>query len=233
MDSLEEYLGRRKRNPKQRDFFDERADTWDSHVVHDPGKVRSIVGLLGLTDGMRVLDVGTGTGVMIPFYREAADVDITAMDYSENMVRVARGKNPEGPGLRFLVRDLYAMDEESEYDRVVCYSCFPHFPDPVVAISILSRSLRPGGLLCVAHSSSKEHINSVHRDGGEVISNDFLPPVELMAEMMEGAGLERVYERDDSECYIAIARRPARRGAPSSCRRPSPLPVLPSGSSHG
>lgn len=209
MDSIEEYLGRRKSNPKQREFFNERANTWDSQCLHDSGKVRSIVRLLGLTDGMRVLDVGTGTGVMIPFYCEVADVDITAIDYSENMIRVAMGKNPERHGLRYLVRDLYAIDEEEAYDRAVCYSCFPHFPDPVGAISVLSRSLRPGGLLCVAHSSSKEHINSVHREGGEVISCDFLPPIELMMEMMEDSGLERVYQRDDSEFYIAIARRPA------------------------
>lgn len=210
MDSLDDYLGKRARNPKQREFFDERADQWDSNVFHDPARVSYITGLLGLSDGCDVLDVGTGTGVMVPYYLDAMDGGhVTAIDYSERMISVARSKMPESDRLSYRVQDLYSLNEKECYDRVVCYSCFPHFPDPVEAIAVLTRALRPGGLLCIAHSSSKEHINHVHREGGEVISNDYLPPADLMSRMFSEAGLETVFSRDDDDYYVVIGRKSA------------------------
>ena len=41
----------------------------------------------------------------------------------------------------------------------------------------------------IAHSSSKDFINDVHRHGGEEISKDFLPPVEIMKELLDEQGL--------------------------------------------
>lgn len=220
MDSMEDYLARRKRNPKQREFFEERAAHWDDTCLHDVGKVSYIVGLLGLRDGMSVLDVGTGTGVMIPFYLEAmSEGHVAAVDYSEAMIAVAKSKNPESERLSYRVQDIYSMTDESEYDRVVCYSCFPHFPDPIGAIAVLSRALSPGGLLCIAHSSSRDHINAVHREGGEVISADYLPPASIMAKMLMDAALEVVFTRDDDEYYIAIARKPEARSPEQTASR--------------
>jgi demethylmenaquinone methyltransferase/2-methoxy-6-polyprenyl-1,4-benzoquinol methylase len=65
--------------------------------------------------------------------------------------------------------------------------------------------LKEGGRLIVAHSSSKEHINTIHEEGGEEICTDFLPEIDIMREMMRRAGLETVTEQDDEEYYIAIA----------------------------
>lgn len=41
------------------------------------------------------MDVGTGTGVMIPFYEEKlTSGSILAVDYSEKMIEVAKKKSP-------------------------------------------------------------------------------------------------------------------------------------------
>lgn len=219
MDSTEDYLAKRKRNPKQVEFFDERADCWDEVCVHDPVKIDHIVSLLDLGDGCDILDVGTGTGVMISYYLKAmSGGHVTAVDYSEQMIRVARSKYPESERLEYRVQDIYAMKDESCYDRVVCFSCFPHFPDPVGAIAVLSRALRPGGLLCIAHSASRDHINGVHRESGELISNDYLPPVGIMGELLTQSGLDVEMLRDDNEYYIALARKRAYRAGLYFCR---------------
>ncbi len=207
-EGLDSFLMSRKRNPKQREFFDERADEWDTMTVHDPSKVRYITDLLDIRPDDRVLDVGTGTGVMVPGYLEVLDEGkVIAIDYSERMIEVARSKFPESDRLEFRVLDIYAMDEAEAYDRIVCYSCFPHFPDPVRAIGVLSGALKLGGTFCIAHSSSREHINAIHQHGGELISNDYLPTMDIMAEMFSDAGLELEFSRDDAEYYIAIGRR--------------------------
>lgn len=210
-DKVGEFLERRKHNPKQRDFFNQRAEVWDKIIVHDPLKVERIVSLLVLKGDEVVMDVGTGTGVMIPFYEDRLNSGrVTAIDYSERMIERCREKYPEDehPKVSFRVLDLYHVDYGPVFDLVVCYSCFPHFPDPQGAIVKLAGCLREGGRLIVAHSSSKEHINTVHEEGGEEICTDFLPGSEVMSAMMAKAGLKTYFEQDDQDYYIVMARKP-------------------------
>lgn len=209
-EAVREFLARRRPNPKQRDFFNERAATWDRITVHDMDKVERIADLLGLKGHEYVLDVGTGTGVMIPFYeRRLTSGKVLAIDYSEGMIEQARRKYPESdhPLVSYRVMDLYQADFGPEFDLVVCYSCFPHFPDPLGAIKVLGGCLRPGGRLVIAHSSCKEHINRVHEEGGDEICADFLPSMEVMKAMMTEAGLAMLYEQDDQEYFVAVAQK--------------------------
>ena len=198
-------------NPKQKDFFDEKAAVWDKITVHDLEKVQYIAELLGIQSGDRILDVGTGTGVMIPFYeRYLVDGSVVALDYSGKMIEVARFKYPEKdqPMVSYLVSDVYELKYYAEFDLVVCYSCFPHFVDQHLAVKILAKALRKGGRLVVAHSDSAKKINGVHINGGVEISNDFLPSMERLKQMMKENGLTITFERDDESYFICIARKP-------------------------
>ena len=203
-----DFLARRKRNPKQKEFFNERADDWDSMSIHDQSKVEYITDLLKIEEDDSILDVGTGTGVMVPYYLERIGTGhVTAVDFSENMIAVARTKYPESGRLTYRVMDIYDMKDTAVYDKVVCYSCFPHFPDPMRAMEVLSRSLRKGGTVCIAHSSSKEHINHVHETGGSEICTDYLPEMDVMCEIFHVNDLEVTFTRDDDEFYIVIGRK--------------------------
>lgn len=204
-------MNRKIVNPRQRDFFNEKAETWDEITVHDPDKLQYITELLGIHSDDRILDVGTGTGVMIPYYeRYLVDGSVVAVDYSERMIDVARSKYPEKehPLISYLVSDIYDLEYDEDFDLVVCYSCFPHFVDQPLAIRILSRALRRGGRLAVAHSDSAEKINGVHMNGGEEIENDFLPPMEQLKQMIKESGLDVTFGRDDDSYFICLARKP-------------------------
>jgi ubiquinone/menaquinone biosynthesis C-methylase UbiE len=201
-------LSPRTLNPKQKGFFNEKASVWDQITVHDLGKVRYITDMLDMHGGERVLDIGTGTGVMIPFYEERLNEgSVVAVDYSEKMIEAARNKFPlaEHPKVTFVVSDLYDLRYEGAFDLVVCYSCFPHFVDHPLAIKILAKALRKGGRLAVAHSDSAKKINGVHINGGVEISNDFLPSMGEMKRMMSENGLDVTFERDDDSYYICMA----------------------------
>ena len=205
---LDDFLNSRVRNPKQREFFEEHAETWDLGAHHSPEKIEYILDRAGVHDGQDILDVGTGTGVMIPYYLARMDSgSITGLDYSANMIAKAREKYPESGMLRYRVMDLYDLEETEAYDRVICYSCFPHFPDPLGAVRVLTHAVREGGLFCVAHSDSAEFINGVHRDGGDEIHCDYLPEMDVMKEMFRICGLEVVFTRDDVDYYIAVGRK--------------------------
>lgn len=194
-------------NPKQKGFFNEKAGIWDQMTVHDPEKVRYITELLGIRGDETILDIGTGTGIMIPFYEKyLVDGKIVAVDYSEKMIEMARSKYPEEHHkVSYLVSDLYDLKFNEEFDLVVCYSCFPHFVNQPLAIEVLSRALSKGGRLVVAHSDSAQKINGVHMSGGVEISNDFLPSMERLRRMMNDSGLSVCFERDDDSYFICIA----------------------------
>ena len=199
------------RNPLQRDFFNEKAEIWDKISVHDLKKVDYIVSLFEIRGDERILDVGTGTGVMIPFYALRLKTgSVTAVDYSEKMIEIASSKHPreEYPNVEFLVSDLYDLDCPECYDMIICYSCFPHFPNQPLAVKHLTKMLRPGGLFSIAHSSSRHKINRVHNEGGMEISNDFLPSMKELSEMTENAGLKVKFEQYDDEYFILIAKSP-------------------------
>ncbi len=192
-------------------FFDELPEHWDEAVEHDPKKLERVVEFLGLKPGERVLDVGCGTGVMVPYLLErVGDTgEIVAVDISPKMVAVAKRKFPpdEYPNVKFIAADVNETAPENEFDAVLCYSCFPHFKDRRASIRRLAHSLKGGGTMAVAHSESRDSINEMHADGPDEVRSDYLPPADETAEMMADAGLEVIEVIDDEDMFVVAARK--------------------------
>jgi ubiquinone/menaquinone biosynthesis C-methylase UbiE len=197
-------------NSKKKSFFNEKAEVWDEISVHNLEKVQYISELLEIRGDDKILDVGTGTGIMIPFYeRYLVEGSVVAVDHSEKMIEVARSKYPEKkhPMISYLVSDVYELKYDADFDLVVCYSCFPHFVNQLLALKILSKALKKGGRLAVAHSDSAKKINGVHMNCGAEIGNDFLPSMELLKQMMKDSKLAVTFERNDDNYFICLARK--------------------------
>lgn len=193
---------------KQKAFFDENAEEWDIMTIHDTSKVEYISNILRINKGDKILDVVSGTGIMIPFYEERiGEGTVTAIDYSEKMLSVARTKYPESqyPNIEYRVCDVHDLDYDEVYDMVVCYSCFPHFKDKKRAVNRFFKAVRPGGTIAIAHSSSADHINDVHKEVGGDISEDILPCMKDLTYLMESEGFSTTYAQDDDEYYIYVA----------------------------
>lgn len=193
---------------RQKAFFDENAEEWDVMTIHDTSKVEYISNLLRIRNGDKILDVGTGTGIMISFYKDRiGNGTVTAVDYSEKMLSVARTKYPESmyPNIEYRVCDVHDLDYDGVYDIVVSYSCFPHFKDKKRAANRFFKAVKPGGRVVIAHSSSADCINGIHKEVGGDISKDILPSMEDLICLMEGEGFSTSFTQDDDEYYIYIA----------------------------
>jgi len=191
---------------KHRRFFNDLAETWDGMHEVDEDRIRVILACLDVMPGHRVLDLGSGTGVLIPFLLDLAgsDGEITAVDVAERMLEVARRKC-EAPNVRFVRADARHLPFGAEsFDRVVCYSTFPHFADKGQAMQEIARVTRRGGLVLVAHAETRDAINRLHSQIGGAVEHDALPPDGEMERLLLGAGLRPVRVGDSEETYLAL-----------------------------
>lgn len=191
-------------------FFNERAENWDEISRNDMTKVDILTRLLLIQEHDTVLDVGTGTGVLLPVLsRYTGGKNITAIDIAEDMIRVARRKF-EGLGCSFILGDAVTHPFRPEsFDVISCYSVFPHIDDKPRMIKNLMTALKTGGLLAILHSCSKERINGVHVHAHHDVSMDSLPPAGMVADLMRKLGMKLEVVIDNSEMYAVCARRRA------------------------
>jgi len=161
------------------DFFNQRAQAWDSEMIRSDEKIRSILDRAHVGEGSRVLDVACGTGVLIPDYLERKVASVTGIDIAPEMIRIAKGKFSGEPTVQFICGDVETATVGEDYDAVVVYNAFPHFPDPVRLIRTLTEKLRMGGTLTVAHGMSREAIDNHHAGPAAAVSNGLMPVTQL------------------------------------------------------
>jgi ubiquinone/menaquinone biosynthesis C-methylase UbiE len=135
-----------------REWWDADAHTYDdsrSHAISDP--LEAAAWRAALTDalpepGARVLDVGAGTGAMSLLAAELG-FEVTALDVSEGMLTVAKGKAAErGLDIAFVVGS--AMEPPpGPFDAVIERHVLWTVPDPVGALRAWREVARPGGRL--------------------------------------------------------------------------------------
>ncbi|WP_417062965.1 class I SAM-dependent methyltransferase [Ellagibacter isourolithinifaciens] len=144
-------------------YFNERAGKWDENGCSGESRVQgAVLSLVDLKPGDSVLDLGCGTGVMIPFYLAARAGKIVAVDVSEKMVERAREKFSNEPSVELRAQDALSLDEGERFDAVVIYNAYPHFPDKLALVEKVYRMLKPSGRFVVAHGSGKDAINRHH-----------------------------------------------------------------------
>jgi demethylmenaquinone methyltransferase/2-methoxy-6-polyprenyl-1,4-benzoquinol methylase len=191
----------------KQEFFNGLAKRWDESVRHDMAKVETMLGLLGIERGSTVLDVGTGTGVIIPLLAKlTAEENITAIDFAENMIAAARKKYPDS-AVTFIAADVLSYPfEGGSFDFVVCYSVFPHFDNQEEALRRLAGLLKSGGLLAIMHSSGRDVINSGHSHT-HLLKQDMLPPRDVVGGYMRGCGLREEIMIDSKRMYMVCGRK--------------------------
>ncbi len=191
-------------------YFNDRADTWDENVAEkDAAKLEKMAERLGLRPGSKVLDVGTGTGVFLPYIlgKIGAGGQIVALDIAEEMLKKAQAKD-FGRNIEYLNADVIDIPLDGGiFDFVICYSSFPHFQDKPGALREMGRVMKNGGRLVICHTSSRAHINEIHSQLPDV-TNDLLPDVSDIHLMLSKAGFDEIKIEDGNESYLASAVKP-------------------------
>lgn len=203
------------------DFYDADSSSYDEQRWESKGgrytnrTQQRIVGKLTADwKGMRVLEIGPGTGrFSVPLARRGNF--LTLMDISQEMLRKAR-QNIEQAGLGAAAEDyvhgsIYELPfSPSSFDCAVSLNVFNHLERPGEALAQLSRVLKPGGWLLFNYANRSSfyapgawRVNRRNRAIGQEVYSRWVHPRE-MRRLMDEAGLEILYRLGHAHVPRAI-----------------------------
>lgn len=188
---------------QEQQYFNELAQRWDEMRSLNPDKIAYLIQLAGVAPGDTVLDVGTGTGVLIPFLSEAVGDTghVTAIDFAEAMVAKAAQKYAHLSGISYMAADIMKYQTESRYSKVICLNFFPHMKDKQAFLLRVHELLVPQGSLVIMHDLSRQAVNSIHATS-DIVREDRLPPSLAVADMLAQAGFAVEAAMDNEELYF-------------------------------
>lgn len=187
------------------DYFNRMAEKWDDMFRVDPGVINHILDKADIKPDNIILDCGTGTGTLLPYYAERLTGNgwVDAYDISTGMLNKAHEKYASTGKARFILGDIERDTLFGAYDRIVMFCMLPHLNDPVATVAkLVDNNLMPDGKLLIAFSCSKEKINSCHRDITGMLRSHFLDSAEELATRLRESGLTTDYTEDNDSCYI-------------------------------
>lgn len=190
----------------QIDFFNNIAKDWDNIIEVNEEKINTLLSKIDIKNGEDILDVGTGTGVLIPFLKKLnPSGNIKGVDISEGMLTVARKKFENISNIFFEEIDIEKTPMKEKYSKIVLYSMFPHLQDKTNTIKALAKNnLKQNGRLIIAHSNSREYLNNMHKKADERVSEDRLIPIPNQVKLFEEVGLKVVEAFENDEIYYIV-----------------------------
>lgn len=131
------------------DSVPENYDRYMGPMLFEP-YAEDLVARLKLREGMRVLEVACGTGIVTRRLREAlpASAKLIATDLSEPMLAFARRKFSSGESIEWQQADALALPfADQSFDAVLCQFGLMFVPDKPAALREMHRVLASGGQL--------------------------------------------------------------------------------------
>jgi len=115
-------------------FFDRRADSYESHMKYNIKEsadfYREVARLVPVTSGIRILDLGCGTGLELDeIFRLNTTARVTCVDLSQKMLEVLRIKHEDRLGdLNLITGSYFEVDLPSEgFDFAISVQSMHHF----------------------------------------------------------------------------------------------------------
>lgn len=194
------------RDEERQHFFDQHAQGWEERN-YSPEKLRQVdalVASLPLAQGMNIVDVGCGQGVLTPFVRAAVGAAgrIAAVDPSACMLAHAARRDAQLWPLLARAEELPLLDGWA--DMVLCFSAFPHIEDKEAAAREFFRVLKPGGRVYVLHIDGRQKLNQLH-DRHQAVCGDHLPCPFGMKALFGAAGFAAMQVEDAEDHYYFSA----------------------------
>ncbi|MDU6113707.1 MAG: methyltransferase domain-containing protein [Paeniclostridium sordellii] len=190
----------------QVEFFNKIAKEWDSIIEVNEEKINLLLSKLDIKSNERILDVGTGTGVIIPFIKALNKGGyIKGVDISTGMLNIAKEKYKNLENIEFEIKDVEEEEIYEKYDKIILYSMFPHLENKTKTVkTLINKNLNKNGKLIIAHSNSREFLNNMHKEKDKSISKARLIPVNNQRKIFEKNGLKVLEAFENDQIYYLV-----------------------------
>jgi len=194
---------------ERKKFFNQLAEHWDHETQPDRKKLLRVIREARLTKNQVVLDVGSGTGVLIPAILEVIGPRgmVYALDYAERMIRQIRSKNFPANVIPFLGDIHQTSFPDAFFDRIIANACYPHFDDKKKALCEMLRIVKPGGILVISHPTGRTRVNRHHRRIHPAVRMDILPPARQLQKLLDSIGFSPLRTIEEPQFYLVAATR--------------------------
>ncbi len=190
-------------NRLQRKYFDDKVDLFEAPLPKGvPARLKTTVKASGLRSSESVLDVGTGTGILITFILKYGPSEIHACDLSENMLERVKEKFPQVIVHLCDIRDLPLPDDS--LDVVFINACFSNLMDKSKSLDNLYRLVRQQGRLVISHPLGRNFIVELKKHTPFYL--DLLPDEEGARGLLERHGFEIIRFSDEPLFYLVVAK---------------------------
>jgi ubiquinone/menaquinone biosynthesis C-methylase UbiE len=134
---------------------------------------KRLIERLAVQPGDRVLDVGSGTGLLAEHVASLVGASGSVTGVDPLPLRIELAKRKARANLKFEVGDAYALDrfESESFDVVYLNAVFHWFPEKLAPLRSFHRLLKPGGKLGLS-TGSKDHPNRVHEIQQQVLARE-------------------------------------------------------------
>ena len=150
----------RRINQIQRDFFSEIVYMFDPPLPDGvPERLDRIVASADIVRGDVVLDLGTGTGILVPIIQTYHPAKILACDLSEAMLARLKAQYSYAETILSDARDLALPD--AGIDVVFMNACYPNIVDKSATFANISRMMKQGGRMVISHPMGKAFIDLI------------------------------------------------------------------------
>ena len=190
-------------NKLQRETFDKLYHLFEPPLPEGvPERLEKIVEHGKIRRGDTVLDVGSGTGILIPIVRKYEPRRIYACDLSAAMLEQLNSKKyPDVETIVADVRDLRLPG--TSIDAVFINACYGNIVDKQGAFSNLSRMMTPQGHLVISHPLGKSFVRSMRERASFPL--DAFPEKPEAEKLLRTFGFEIETFIDEPKLYILVA----------------------------
>ncbi len=189
-------------NRLQQERFDQVVHLFEPPLPSGvPERLARIVAAAKILKGEMILDVGTGTGILIPLIEQYLPGQIYACDLSKKMLQQLR-KNYLGVKTIWSdVRDLTMPD--ANIDVAFINACYPNIADKPGTFAKLAMLMKPAGRLIISHPLGRRFIDTLKKHAPYPL--DDFPDAFEAQHLLAPYGFDIQACVDEAQLYILTA----------------------------
>lgn len=193
---------RQRHNRYQRRIFKTSVEFFRQPIPEDvQRRTEHIVATARLSPNDRVLDVGTGIGVLIPYIERYGVRYIVGCDLSPEMLAEARKCYPH---VLFWCGDVIDLPRElGPFDVVFFNAVFGNVWNQRDTLQTTSTHLTPAARIIISHPMGASFTVQLRREDPQLVPHP-LPKEKLLAELIESLPLRVQHFQDEERLYLCV-----------------------------